>query len=68
MKKLIVSILAAALAVPAAFAQNDVQSAAQKALSASRFKGVQVQVENGIATLSGTVGVYSDNCHSDPLE
>ena len=65
MKKLIVSILAAALAVPAAFAQNDVQSAAQKALSASRFKGVQVQVENGVATLSGTVGVYSDKMSAE---
>ena len=47
--------LAAVLAAPIAFAQDDVQSAAQKALSASRFKDVQVSVQGGIATLSGMV-------------
>jgi osmotically-inducible protein OsmY len=58
-------MLAAALAMPAAFAQSDVQPAAQKALSASRFKGVQVSVENGVATLTGTVGLYADKMNAE---
>jgi osmotically-inducible protein OsmY len=65
MKKTLLFILAAALAVPAAFAQNDVQSAAQKALGASRFKGVQVAVDNGVATLTGTVNIYADKASAD---
>jgi hyperosmotically inducible periplasmic protein len=65
MKKSLLFLLAAALAVPAALAQNDVQSSAQKALSASRFKDVHVQVDNGVATLTGTVGIYSDKMNAD---
>lgn len=65
MKKIVLVSLAAALAVPTAFAQNDAQASAQKALSASRFKNVQVQVQNGVATLTGSVDVYSDKMNAD---
>lgn len=65
MKKITVSILAAALAVPAAFAQNDVQSSVQKALGGSHFKSVQANVENGVATLTGTVDLYSDKMQAE---
>lgn len=65
MKAIAAFALAAALAVPAAFAQNDSQAAAQKALSGSRFKGIQVSVENGIATLTGSTDVYSNKLAAD---
>lgn len=65
MKKMIVSVLAAALVGPAAFAQNDVQGSVQKALSGSHFKNVQATVENGVATLTGTVDVYADKMQAD---
>ncbi|HEX3985945.1 MAG TPA: BON domain-containing protein [Acidobacteriaceae bacterium] len=65
MKKIIVSILAAVLAVSAAFAQNDVQAAVQKALSGSHFKDVRATVENGVATLTGTVDLYADKVRAD---
>jgi len=67
MKKLFVLFVAAALAVPAVFAQNDasVQASAQKALSASRFKNVQVSVQGGIATLTGTVDVFASKVTAD---
>ncbi|HEY1768439.1 MAG TPA: BON domain-containing protein [Terracidiphilus sp.] len=52
--------LAAVMAVPAAFAQTDGQlkTEVQKALSNSKFKDVQVTVQQKIATLSGTVNLY----------
>jgi len=65
MKKAFALLLAAALAVPAAFAQSDIQSSAQKALSASRFKNVQVEMQNGVATLTGTVGLYSEKMNAE---
>ncbi|MFZ0275168.1 MAG: BON domain-containing protein [Acidobacteriaceae bacterium] len=67
MKKALIFILAAALAVPAAFAQNDseTQAAVQKALSASRFKGIQASVQNGMATLTGSVDVVADKFQAD---
>jgi hyperosmotically inducible periplasmic protein len=67
MKKAILFLLAAVLAVPAVFAQNDseVQAAVQKALSASRFKGIQASVQGGIATLTGTVDVYDTKLNAD---
>lgn len=67
MKKAILFLLAAVLAVPAVFAQNDseAQAAAQKALSASRFKDVHVSVQNGMATLSGSVDVYAAKVNAD---
>jgi hyperosmotically inducible periplasmic protein len=67
MKKLFLFLLAAVLAVPAVFAQNDseAQAAAQKALSASRFKDVHVSVQNGMATLTGTVDLYAVKTNAD---
>ena len=67
MKKALLFLLAAVLAIPAAFAQNDsdTQAAAQKALSSSRFKNVQVSVQNGMATLSGTVDLYATKMSAD---
>ncbi|MGB7352255.1 MAG: BON domain-containing protein [Acidobacteriaceae bacterium] len=63
MKKTVLFLLAAALAVPAALAQNDVQASAQKAVS--HFKNVQVSVDNGVATLTGTVNLYADKMRAD---
>jgi hyperosmotically inducible protein len=61
MKGLATIAIAAALVVPAAFAQNDgAQTAAQKALNGSRFKGIQVSVENGVATLTGSTDLLAD--------
>jgi hyperosmotically inducible protein len=65
MKAIAAFALAAALAVPAAFAQNDIQTAAQKELSASRFKNVQVSVQNGVATLTGSVDIVSTKLNAD---
>jgi hyperosmotically inducible protein len=65
MKAIAAFALAAALAVPAAFAQNDIQAAAQKELSASRFKNVQVSVQNGVATLTGSVDIVSTKLNAD---
>jgi osmotically-inducible protein OsmY len=52
--------LAAALAVPAAFSQTalQVQASAQHAVRA--FKNVHVAVQDGVATLSGSVKIYAD--------
>ena len=65
MKKTLVMIVAAALSVPAAFAQTDVQASVQKALGGSHFKNVQANVQNGVATLTGTVGLYADKMSAD---
>jgi len=69
MKKSIRFLLAAVfglvLAIPAVWAQGDAQAAAQKALGASRFKNVQVSVQNGIATLTGTVDVYDTKMNAE---
>lgn len=67
MKAFAAFALAAALAVPAVYAQTDsqAQAAAQKTLNASRFKGVQVSVENGVATLSGNVDLLSTKLNAD---
>ncbi len=67
MKKVMIFLVAAALAVPAVFAQNDseTQAAVQKALSASRFKGIQVSVQGGVATLSGTVDLVATKINAD---
>lgn len=61
-------VVAAALTMPAAFAQNDdahLQQEVQKALSASRFKGIQASVQNGIVTLAGHVDVYAAKVNAD---
>lgn len=67
MKAIAAFLLAAVLAVPAAFAQNDgqIQAAAQKALSASRFKDVQVSVQNGVVTLSGNVDLVATRLNAE---
>jgi osmotically-inducible protein OsmY len=67
MKKVFLLIVAAALAVPAVFAQNDLetQAAVQKALSASRFKGIQASVQGGAVTLTGTVDVVATKINAD---
>ena len=60
-------IVAAALAMPAVFAQNDseTQAAVQKALSASRFKGIQASVQSGVVTLTGTVDLVATKINAD---
>jgi osmotically-inducible protein OsmY len=67
MKKVFMFLIAAALVVPAVFAQNDseTQAAVQKALGSSRFKGVQASVQNGVATLTGTVDLVATKINAD---
>ena len=64
---LLTAAFAAILAIPAAFAQDDtaLQAAAQKALSASRFKDVQVAVQGGVATLTGSVEIYDVKANAE---
>ena len=67
MKKVMLLLVAVALALPAVFAQgdSDVQASVQKALSASRFKGIQASVQNGVVTLTGTVDVVANKINAD---
>ena len=68
MKAFAAFCLAAALAVPAAFAQNNdaqIQQAVQKALSASRFKDIKATVQNGSVTLTGSVDVYATKVNAE---
>jgi hyperosmotically inducible periplasmic protein len=67
MKKAFLLVLAAALAMPAAFAQSDsdLQASVQKALGGSRFKGIQTSVEGGVVTLSGTVDLAANKINAD---
>jgi len=67
MKKALLFLLAAVLAVPAVFAQNDseIQSSVQKALSGSRYKGIQASVQNGVVTLSGSVDLVAAKVSAD---
>jgi osmotically-inducible protein OsmY len=67
MKKVFMFVIAAALVVPAVFAQNDseTQAAVQKALGSSRFKGIQASVQNGVATLTGTVDLVATKINAD---
>jgi hyperosmotically inducible protein len=67
MKKVFMFLIAAALVVPAVFAQNDseTQAAVQKALNSSRFKGIQGSVQNGVATLTGTVDLVATKINAD---
>jgi osmotically-inducible protein OsmY len=53
--------------VPAAFAQNDseIQASVQKALSGSRFKGIQASVQNGVVNLTGNVDVVAAKFSAD---
>jgi hyperosmotically inducible periplasmic protein len=62
------AVLTAVLSIPAAFAQQsdaDLQASVQKALGNSSFKGVQVSVQNGIATLTGSVDLYDSKARAD---
>lgn len=68
MKAIAAFALAAALAVPAAFAQNndaELQQAVQKTLHGSQFKNVQSSVQNGTVTLSGSVDVVASKLSAD---
>jgi osmotically-inducible protein OsmY len=67
MRKIFLCILAAALVLPATFAQNDsqTQAAVQKALSASRFRGIQASFQNGVVTLTGTVDLYDTKLNAE---
>jgi hyperosmotically inducible periplasmic protein len=68
MKALASFVLAAVLAVPAAFAQNNdaqLQQAVQKSLHGSEFKNVQVSVQNGIVTMTGSVDVVAAKLFAD---
>jgi osmotically-inducible protein OsmY len=68
MKALAAFSLAAALAVPAAFAQNNdpqLQQEVQKALHGSQFKDVQATVQNGSVTLTGNVDVVAAKLNAD---
>jgi osmotically-inducible protein OsmY len=67
MKKVLILFVAAALALPAVFAQNDseTQAAVQKALNGSRFKGIQASVQGGVVTLTGTVDVVAAKINAD---
>jgi hyperosmotically inducible periplasmic protein len=68
MKALASFALAAVLAVPAAFAQNNdaqLQQAVRKSLSGSRFNSIQVSVQNGIVTLSGNADLYATKIAAD---
>jgi osmotically-inducible protein OsmY len=62
------AVLTAVLSIPAAFAQQsdaDLQASVQKALDNSSFKSVQVSVQNGIATLTGSVDLYDAKSRAD---
>jgi osmotically-inducible protein OsmY len=67
MKKVLLFLFAATLGVPAVFAQNDsqIQASVQKALSGSRFKGIQASVQNGVVDLTGTVDVVAEKVSAD---
>ena len=49
----------------AAQADNGVSRAAEAKLNKDRFKGVSVAVDNGIATLTGTVKLYEDKADAE---
>jgi hyperosmotically inducible periplasmic protein len=52
-------------AAPSAANDAKLQEDVQKRLKNSRFKGVHVSVQNGIATLTGTVKVYADKMDAE---
>jgi osmotically-inducible protein OsmY len=66
MKRFAVFALSAALTVPAAFAlgSSQAKSPAQHALRGSQFRHVHVSVQNGIATLTGTVPLFADKMNA----
>ncbi len=67
MTRLLGFAFAAALALPAAFAQENsaVQAAVQKSLRSSAFKNLQTSVQNGTVTLTGSVDLYVAKLNAD---
>ncbi len=67
MKKTLLAFLAAALVLPAGFAQNgsDIQAAVQKTLSGSRFKDIHASVQGGVVTLTGSVDLLATKLNAD---
>ena len=65
MKTFAMLLLAAAVAVSAAFGQSQLQSAVQKQLKGSHFKNVQVSVQGNDVTLTGTVNSYEDKLQAE---
>ncbi|MGA8109929.1 MAG: BON domain-containing protein [Acidobacteriaceae bacterium] len=67
MKKTLLVLLAAALSLPAAFAQNDtqLQESVQKALSSSRFKGIHAAAQGGVVTLTGTADLVATKLNAE---
>jgi osmotically-inducible protein OsmY len=67
MKRLFLLLIAAALTLPAAFAQNDsqIQTEVQKALNSSRFKGIHASVQGGVVTLTGSVDLLATKLNAD---
>lgn len=45
--------------------ESSVASAVESRLNKKQFQNVKVSVENGVATLSGTVGLYEDKADAD---
>lgn len=66
MKSVAMFLLASAVAVPAAFGQdNGLQSSVQKQLRGSEFKNVQVSVQGNDVTLTGTVNDYQEKLQAE---
>ncbi|MDE1154968.1 MAG: BON domain-containing protein [Acidobacteriaceae bacterium] len=56
------AVMGGMLAIPAvSFAQSDLTAVAQKELKGKKFSHVQVSVQNGVATLTGNVGMFYDS-------
>lgn len=68
MKAIASFVLAAVLAGPASFAQNndaELRQEVQKALHGSQFKNVQANVQNGTVVLSGSVDIVAAKISAD---
>ncbi len=67
MKTFAMLLLASAVTLPAAFGQANgpLQSAVQKQLKGSQFKGVQVATQGDEVTLTGTVNNYIDKLQAE---
>ncbi|HEX4038543.1 MAG TPA: BON domain-containing protein [Acidobacteriaceae bacterium] len=67
MKKTLLVLLAAALSLPAAFAQDDsqVQAAIQKTLNSSRFKDIHATVQGGVVTLTGSTELVATKLNAE---
>ncbi len=67
MKAFVALAVAAALCMPAAFAQSEsqIQAKVRKALGGSQFKDVQASVQGGIVTLTGSVNLYQAKLNAE---